>query len=154
MRLGRPRDRWWNLLQDAADTLNGQIIYLDGKNTGFAPRDVTSDTLYAFLAKIKKLVPAYYFSQFDISPRLVGFRYEVGQLVRAKLKITSSAVLGQKRSEVTLSDEVYEIVKRVAYVTRRLTMEKVYKCLCRSTGDAEVFEENDIAPAEESGRNI
>jgi hypothetical protein len=145
MRQNRPKDRWWNLLQPAADTLNSQTVHVDGKSTHFAPKDINVKNLPEFIETLHRLAPSYYFSQFDIAPNLVDFRYAVGMKVRPKLIITSSATVGEKRSEVNLKKDVYEIEKLVPFVTRDMTIGRAYKCLHVDTGETEVFEEDDLA---------
>jgi hypothetical protein len=77
---------------------------------------------------------------------LVKFKFAVGTLVRPKLIVTSSAVIGVKRSETNLEEDVFEIVAQRPYVTRLLTVGKAYKC--KNTSDethVEVFDEQDLA---------
>jgi len=145
MRQNRPKDRWWNLLQPAADMLNSQIVYVDGKSTNFAPKDININNLSEFIDTLHRLAPSYYFSQFDLAPKLVNFKYAIGMKVQPKLIITSSATVGEKRSEVNLKEDVYEIEKLVPFVTRDLTVGRAYKCMHVDTGDTEVFEEDDLA---------
>ena len=100
MRRNNPKDRWWNLLDVVVDNLNRQQIVVNGKKIGrYTPRDVNSKTVKDFVGILHKKVPAYYFGQFDIAPDLVKFKYEVGTLVRAKLIVTSSEVVGNKRRD-------------------------------------------------------
>lgn len=140
-----PQGRWWKLLQPCVDIINARPILIDGKNTGFSPQDITLDNLEAFKKKLIKSAPSYFFSQYEIAPALVDFRYEVGDLVRPKLLATSSDVIGVKTSQVNLKTEVFEIVKKVPYVTRRMTIGKAYKCKDIKTGRVEVFDEHDVA---------
>lgn len=148
--------RWWRLIQPVVAILNSQpiqinkqfITYPDQKvATFYAPKDVNSSNVLDFVSKVQKAVPAYYFNQFDVDPRQVQFKYNVGDFVRAKLIITSSAVLGVKRSEVTLNKEIFIIEKQLPYVSKALTVEKAYVCKSLITDNIEVFDEDDVAEA-------
>jgi hypothetical protein len=143
---GLSKDRWWNLLPTVVDILNNREIVVDKKGLGYTPYQVTEETVDAFKRALHKAVPSYYFAQFDIAPKLVPFRYSIGTLVRAKLIATSSDVLGNKRSEVNLTDDVFVIQQLVPYVTRKMTVGKAYKCTNIDTGQVEVFQEDEIAP--------
>jgi hypothetical protein len=139
-----PHGRWWQLLPHVVNILNARPIMIDGKNTGFLPRDINTENVQQFIRKLVKAAPAYYFAQFDIAPSLAKFKFELGTRVRVKLIITSSDVLGTKRSERNVSKEVYVIEKRTASVTRKLTLEKRYKCREVDTGQIEHFDEDDL----------
>jgi hypothetical protein len=143
---GQQKDRWWNLLPTVVDILNNQEIVVDKKPLGFTPYQVNEATVNVFKKKLYKSAPAYYFAQFDIAPGLVAFKYSVGTKVRAKLIATSSDVLGTKRSEVNLTDEVFVIQQTVPYVTRKMTVGKAYKCFNVVTQEIEVFQEDEITP--------
>lgn len=142
----REKDRWWNLLPVATNVLNNQEIVVDGKKLGYTPMQVTKETVTAFKKKLFKAAPAYYAAQFDLSPDLVSFKFEEGNLVRAKLIATSSAVLG-KRSEINLTEDVFVIEKKVPYVTRNMKVGKGYKCRNTVTNEVEVFQEDEIVLA-------
>ena len=138
--------RWWNYLQIVVDNLNLKPIIVDGKNLKFTPADIKVETLPQFIKALHKAAPAYFFSQFDIAPQLVKFKFAVGTLVRPKLIITSSEVIGVKRSETNLEKDVFEIITQRPYVTRLMTVGKAYKC--RNINDEkhiEVFDEQDLA---------
>ena len=138
--------RWWNYLQIVVDNLNSKPIIVDGKNLKFTPADVNVETLPQFIKALHKAAPAYYFSQFDIAPQVVQFKYPVGTLVRPKLIITSSEVIGVKHSETNLEQDVFEIVAHRPYVTRLLTVGKAYKCQnIKDPKHFEVFDEQDLA---------
>ena len=87
------------------------------------------------------------FSQYEISPRLVDFQFAIGMYVRPKVITTSSAVLGLKHSEKTLTDDVFKILSLEPFVTRAHTIGKGYKCVNINTGDIEIWYEDDIALA-------
>ena len=139
-----PHGRWWQLLQPVANILNARPIVIDGRNTGFAPRDINTDTVQQFLRKLVKAAPAYHFAKFDVAPSLVTFKFDLGTRVRAKLIVTSSDVLGKKRSQINVTDQVYVIEKRIPYVTRKLTLARMYKCKEVKTGQVEHFDEDDL----------
>lgn len=136
--------RWWNLLGDVAAILNRQEIVVGGKRTGFSPNDVNAETLPDFLSALYKAAPAYSAAQFSIDGRHAEFKFSVGDLVRAKLIVTSSAAIGEKRSETNLTDSVFKIVERYPHVTRRLTLGNTYRCLDVRSGQEERFDEDDL----------
>lgn len=142
---GLSKDRWWNLLPLVVDNLNNQEIVVDQKHLGFTPNQVTEDNVAVFKNKLHKAVPSYYYAQFDIAPQLVSFKYEINNLVRAKLIATSSDILGNKRSEVNLTEQIFVIEQKVPYVTRKMTVGKSYKCRSLLTNQVEIFQEDEIA---------
>jgi hypothetical protein len=138
--------RWWNLLGEVAEDLNNREIIVEGKRTGFTPKEVTEERLPEFLSAVYKSSPSYFAGQFDIDPRHVKFKYTVGANVRAKLIATSSAVLGTKHSMTNLEEEVFRIVERIPYVTKKLSVGVSYRCVGVTTGDTKVFDEDSIVP--------
>ena len=151
MERGEKKDRWWTLLPVVVDNLNNQEIFVDGKSLGYTPNQVTQSTVQQFKKKLHKAVPAYFFAQFDIAPELVSFLYPKNSLVRAKLISTSSDLLGNKRSEINLTNEVFIIKDKVPYVTRKMTIGKAYKCQNIQTGEIEIFQEDEIAQTTTAG---
>lgn len=147
MRQNRPKDRWWNLLEDVRKTLNRRKIVIDGKKVGYAPDEINQENLADFLEKLYKVIPAYFWAQIDIDPKLVDFKYPVGTLVRVKLIATTSAVIGVKRSEINLSDEIFEIEKQIPFITRKMTIGKAYTCRGLESDNVEVLEEDIIVEA-------
>ena len=139
-----PQGRWWNLLQSCANILNARPIVIDGKNTGFSPRDINSGNVEQFLARVVKAAPAFHFGQFEVSPTLVEFKFDVGTKVRAKLIVTSSDLIGKKRSQMNVTDEVYVIEKRIPFITRKMTLGKMYTCRDVETNKMETFDETDL----------
>ena len=142
--------RWWHLLPVAVDVLNTQPIKVNNKyikqkdGTYFKPLDVNEFNLDYFKKQLQKVAPAYFFSQFSIAPSMVTFKYNIGDYIQPKLISTSSAVIGIKRSEVTLESEIFVITKRIGYVSRSLTVEPLYICKSTVTDKIEAFEENII----------
>lgn len=143
-RASLPPRRWWNLLGEVAAVLNRQEIVVDGKRTGYAPSDVSSENLEDFLGAIYKAAPAYDAAQFNVDSRHTTFKFSVGDFVRAKLIVTSSAVIGEKRSETNLTDSVFQVLKAYSFVSRRLTVENEYLCVDTRTGEEDKFQENDL----------
>lgn len=145
------KDRWWTLLPTAVASLNARPIVVGGRRVGgFAPRDVAPSNLRRFLAALERASPGQYLAQYDIAPGLVDFRYRVGDAVRVKKIVTSSAVLGEKRSERALADGVFEVERRLPFVTADLRVGKAYVVRGADDGGAsgpETFEEDDLVPA-------
>ena len=111
----------------------------------YTPNDVNASNLKDYISKIQKAAPDYYWAQFSIAPQTVKFKYEVGTFVRPKLIVISSEVIGTKRSEVTLSNDVFIIEKQIPFVSAAHTIENDYYCKNIATGKIEKFAENDIA---------
>lgn len=151
-----PKDRWWNQIDICANILNGEKIMVNGKKLNFAPRDVTLENFDKFKQELYKAVPAYFYAQFDLAPNLVQFKYTVGTLVRAKLVATSSATVGEKRSEQSVTTEMFVIKQQVPYVTRNMKVGKAYKCKEVDGRRIEIFQEDEITPTsnEEFGEPI
>lgn len=143
--------RWWRLMSDVVASLNRKPIQIMGKflkmenGEYYYPAIVNNQNLNHFISQLQKAGPAYFFSQFDISPRWVKYKFEVGQCVRVKLKVSSSAVLGEKRSEISLQTDVFEIKKRYPFVSKRFTIEKLYVCQSVYSEELDYFEEQDLA---------
>ncbi len=153
MRRNYAKDRWWNLLPEVVDNLNSQPIVVNGKRIGsYTPKDVTLATVKDFVRELHKKIPAYYFGQFDLAPELVNFKYTVGMLVRAKLIVTSSEVVGNKRSETNLTRQVFVIEEKVPYVTKNMRVGVAYKCRnLEDTDRVEIFQEDEIVPTNREG---
>jgi hypothetical protein len=145
--------RWWKLLKMAVDSLNNQPIrvqskYLIDPATGqyFTPARVNHSNVNTFISALEKAVPAYYFNQFMVDPELLNFKYKVGTFVRQKLIASSSAVIGEKRSDIALGKTVYVIKRLLAYVSKVLTPEKLYVVEnIQDSKDQEAFDEDEIA---------
>jgi hypothetical protein len=136
--------RWWNLLGEIATILNRQEIVVGNRRTGFAPEDVNSENSNLFLEALYKAAPDYRSAQFAIDPRHAVFKFSDGDYVRAKLIVTSSAVLGEKRSETNLTDSVYKIAKSYPVVTRTSRLRNEYLCLDTRSGEEAKFAESDL----------
>lgn len=144
----KTRRRWWNLLGEVTEILNNREIVVDNNKRldGFSPAEISTENVSEFLAVLYNKSPADWAAQFDIDPRHVSFRYPVGTDVRAKLIVTSSHVIGEKRSETNLGEDVFRILEAIPNISRGLTVEKQYRCVNIRTGEQEIFDENDIVP--------
>ena len=136
--------RWWTVLPRVVNILNSRQIYVNGKPTGFSPEKINSNNLGQYIDIVYKLSPANFFAHFALDPRFVKFKYKVGSFVRAKLLITSSAAIGEKRSETNITYNSFGIVDQIPYITKDLSVGIAYKCLDLKTGEFEIFDENDI----------
>ena len=137
---------WWKNLPIVVDDLNSKEIVVDGKRLGFSPKEVNGGTLKAFLRALHKNARKYYWAQFNVNPQLVKFKFPLEALVRPKLIVTSSAVIGEKRSEVTLERDAFVVRSREARVSGGYHIIKSYKCeQLDNPGHFEVFEESDLA---------
>ena len=141
------KDRWWNQIDNCVDMLNRENILVDGKRLNFAPKDVNLENVEMFKQQLFKAVPAYFYAQFDLAPNLVQFKYKIGTLVRAKLVATSSATVGEKRSEQSVTDQLFVIQGTIPYVTRNMKVGKAYKCKLVEGRRTEIFQEDEISPS-------
>ena len=80
----------------------------------------------------------------------MNFKYSVGTLVRPKLLVTSSAVIGVKRSEVNLEQDAFVITEQIAYVAQNFKIGRAYCCSNLATREEEIFDEWDLAESENS----
>ena len=150
--------RWWVLIHPVVASLNSKPIRIrnkclpmknDGGGGGggrfYTPERVTFENAPHFLKQLQKADASFMFSQYDIDPRFVTFKFKADDFVRPKLLATSSEVLGAKRSEVTLEDEIFVVDKCLPYVSRRNTIEKAYVCVGLTSNRKETFQEDEIA---------
>ena len=149
-----PKRMWWRTLANVVNILNEQPIRISGRvlrrpaagrEEVWRPVDVDADSLDEFLEDLLKADPMRRFSQSEISPQLVKFKYPVGTVVRPKLLITSSAVIGEKRSEVNLEQDPFVVTQQLAYVNARNEVGRTYRCVNQRTRETEIFDENDLA---------
>jgi len=137
--------RWWRLINTVVDILNHREIVIRGKRLQWRPRDITVRTLEEFLRDLYKANPAQQFSQFEISPQTVSFKYPVSTVVRPKLIVTSSAVIGEKRSAISLEQDSFIVTEQIAYVNARFEIGRAYRCVNKRTQEEEIFDEDDLA---------
>jgi hypothetical protein len=140
-----PNQHWWVLLKDVVDMLNNEEIFVNGQGLGWRPNQVRQDTLRQFRRDLLKADPAQFFGQYAVFPRPVKFKFPVGSIVRPKLIITSSAVVGEKRSEVSVERDYFVVTEHIPYVNARLDVGRAYRCLNPRTQEEEVFDEHDLA---------
>lgn len=146
-RLAETRDdkRWWVLLPLIVKDLNSKEIIVNGKRLGFSPEQINSKNLSAFVKVLHKVAPKYYWAQFALNPQLVKFKFQVEDYVRPKLIVTSSAVIGEKRSATSLEKDVFVVRDREAHVSGGYRIVKSYKCeQLNNPGHLETFDETDI----------
>jgi hypothetical protein len=144
--------RWWHLLQPAVDSLNRQPIRVNNKyikqanGSFYTPATVHSNNLNHYIEQLQKAVPAYFFNQFMVNPDLIHFKFKEGDFVRQKIISSSSAVIGEKRSDISLGNTVFEITKLLAYISKALTPEPLYIVKnIKNPKDTEAFDEDEIA---------
>jgi hypothetical protein len=141
----RGERRWWRDLRACVDALNARPVVVEGRRLPFAPRDVGRANLREFLLALQRAQPGYLFGQFDVDPRLLRFKFRPGDLVRPKLLVTSSAVIGVKRSAVSLEKEIFEVREPLAFANQAGSVGKAYRCTGLRTGELQVFDEWDLA---------
>jgi len=146
-RLAQPKKGfyWWNLMDKIVDGLNQKEIVINKKRLGWAPADINKSNMHRFLRDLDNADPAHYFGQFEVATHLVKFKFPVGSVVRPKLIVTSSAVIGEKRSEINLEQDPFLIVEHIAYVNAQLEASPAYRCMNTHTREEEIFDENDLA---------
>ena len=66
-------------------------------------------------------------------------------MVQPKLLVTSSAVIGVKRSEVNLEQQAFVITEQIAYLARNYKIGRAYCCSNLATQEEEIFDEWDLA---------
>lgn len=137
--------RWWKLMDRVVKSLNSKMITVNKKRLAWAPKDVSKNNVDQFLSDLHKADPAYYFSQFEIAPQLVNFKFLPGTIVRPKLIVTSSAVIGEKRSEINLEKNPFIVEEQLPFVNANWEIGNAYKCVNQQTGEVEIFDENDLA---------
>jgi hypothetical protein len=148
--------RWWRIIDNAVASLNQQPIRLNNKyikmkdGNYYTPSNINQDNVKDFISKVEKIVPAYYFNQFMIDPNLVNYQFKVGDFVRQKLIASSSAAIGEKRSDIALGDKVFVVKKLLSYVSKALTAEPLYVVEnIYDPSETEAFDEDEIAKVPE-----
>ena len=148
------KEVWWQAIHKLVEGQNRKQIVINGKGTGFSPVDINTLTLKKFLNKCKKLLPSLYFAQFRCDPSFIPFKYRIGDQVRTKLLLSSSQVIGNKRSQISIDPKsLFEIKEYVPFVTRDLHLRPGYRCLEVNYGDSQFFAEEDIALVKMAGPN-
>ena len=65
--------------------------------------------------------------------------------MRPKLIVTSSAVIGEKRSAISLELDAFIVTEHIAYVNARFEIGRAYRCINTRTQETEIFDEDDLA---------
>jgi hypothetical protein len=138
-------NKWWNLIPGVVNSLNHRYINIRGKQLQWRPRDVTVSTLDEYLRDLYKANPVQYFTQYEIAPQTVNFKFPVNTVVRPKLIVTSSAVIGEKRSAISVEQDSFMVTEHIAYVNGRFEIGRAYRCLNFRTREEEIFDEDDLA---------
>jgi len=150
-----PNKRWWHLMDQVVAILNEKPIYIQHQRLQrtekepWRPRDVTKETVLDFCFDLYNADAAKYFAQFNLAPQLIQFKYPVGTVVRPKLLVTSSAVVGEKRSEINLETDSFVVTQHVPYVNARKEAARAYRCKNQRTDQEEIFDEKDLAESVE-----
>lgn len=136
---------WWNLMDKVVNTLNQKEIVINKKRLGWAPADINNSNLHRFLKNLDNADPAHYYGQFEVATHQVKFKFPVKSVVRPKLIVTSSAVIGEKRSEINLEKDPFIVLEHIAYVNAQFEAAPAYRCINTNTNEEEIFDENDLA---------
>ena len=145
----QPKRRWWRLMDKVVAILNNQLIRVNNRTLPWRPVDVNKRNLAQFRRALHKADPVRFFGQYELSSRHVRFKYPEGSIVRPKLIVTSSAVVGEKRSEVSLEADAFVVTRQLAYVNARFEVGRAYRCTNRRTGQEEIFDQDDLAESAE-----
>ena len=145
----QPKRRWWRLMDKVVAILNNQLIRVNNRTLPWRPVDVNKRYLAQFRQALHKADPVRFFGQYELSARHVRFKFPVGSIVRPKLIVTSSAVVGEKRSEVSLEADAFVVTRQLAYVNARFEVGRAYRCTNRRTGQEEIFDQDDLAASAE-----
>jgi len=145
----QPKRRWWRLMDKVVAILNNQLIRVNNRTLPWRPVDVNKRNLAQFRQALHKADPVRFFGQYELSSRHVRFKYPEGSIVRPKLIVTSSAVVGEKRSEVSLEADPFLVTRQLAYVNARFEVGRAYRCTNRRTGQEEIFDQDDLAASAE-----
>ena len=96
--------------------------------------------------------PSLHYAQFRCDPSFIDFKYRIGDKVRTKLLLSSSQVIGNKRSQISIDPKsLFQIKEYVPFVTQDLHLRPGYRCLEVNYGDLQFFAEEDIALVEIAG---
>jgi len=152
---------WWRLLEEVEHELNNRLIEIENKPIGnFTPATINESNLAVFLSLVHRASPSFNFGQFVLNDAFHKYQYPLGTHVKAKLVVTSSAVLGTKRSTQHLSDETFIITQQRLYVKKNQSVGELYGCKEIDANGSivskklEHFDGNDIAPIEKLKDNF
>lgn len=146
----KEKQTWWKLLRDVEKMLNNKPIMIENALLPFTPAGINPSNVENFIASVQLRSPAQYFGQFNIDPRLVQFKFKIGDYVKAKTIVTSASVLGDKRSTHQLTKETFIIVHIKPYYTKNQTLGIAYLCKDIEADSANIYEfnEEDLAIVE------
>lgn len=139
---------WWKLLPDVEIMLNHRPIVINNAVLPFTPSEINESNVQQYLTALQLRSPVHYFSQFNVDPRVVQFKYKIGDFVKAKTIVTSSSVLGEKRSTHQLTEETFLIVYQKPYINRNSEISCSYLCKDIKTEFVHEFNEEDLVIAE------
>lgn len=141
---------WWVRLPDVEAMLNNRVLQINGSQVPFTPASIGPSNVDAFVEAIQERSTPHYFGQFRIDPSLVQFKFQIGDFVKAKTIVTSSSVLGDKRSTHQLTEETFLIVFLSPYVNAEGNLGIAYLCKDIESETVHEFNEQDLAKVEPS----
>ena len=142
---------WWKLINQVVNIQNQKPIKINQKTlfrqnqVPWRPADVNINNLDQFLFDLQKADPVQQFGQFVIAPQLSMFEFPIGSIVRPKLIVTSSAVIGKKRSEISLEEDPFIVKEHILYVNAGFAVGIAYRCVNQRTLEEEIFDAQDLA---------
>jgi hypothetical protein len=132
---GNPK-KWQQTCHMAAKYANELPIRIREKQLSFRPVDVTQKTLGSFLNELYRLRPQQYYTYFSVDTDNIKFKYAEKDTVSLKLRSFDTQAIkqsGDKRSEHSVDDATWVIVRKLAYFSDKYTIIKSY--LLRPTGN-------------------
>ena len=93
-----------------------KIQYQNRKMSSMARQDVTKRTVRRFIMDKERKETGDFWSLVRVNPTMIKFKYKLGDKVRLFTKLTDVTNPAVKRSERSLLPQVYEIIKRGAYL--------------------------------------
>ena len=143
------KEKWWQILENKLQqNFNSKTIYIRGKSTGFAPKDITSDNVDQFLNALHRIAPAAKFAVFSINKKWVKFKFQLNDIVQPTVVATSSKALGEKSSQLSIRPEMYQIVKQLAILHQDNFIRPGYRCKnLQNSKKFDVFDEQDLVLA-------
>lgn len=147
------KELWWQVIKQKVEALNMKEIKIEDRSTGYRPIDINATNVDKFIKKCQSILPSLHHGQFRVDPSLLSFKFRPGDKVRPKLLLSSSQVIGNKRSQISLDPKLlFEIKEYAPFITRDLHLRPGYRCIEVNYGDLETFAEEDIALVELAGQ--
>ena len=142
-------EKWWtNLETKLQNNFNSKEIYLKGKKTGFTPNNISPENVDQFLDKLHEIMPSTKFGHSNINEKFVSFKFLVGDIVQPTVVATSSKVLGEKTSQLSIRPDQYVILKRRAVLHQDNYIRPGYLCQnLQNTNKIDLFDEQDLVLA-------